>query len=98
MLNFIKEKYEGIINRTYDAFNARDIDTVLSVMHQHVPWPNGWEGGYRQGHREVRNYWTRQWKELNPIVKPVPLAENENVQIIVQVEPGNKRYAGKCII
>lgn len=44
---------------------------VLSLMHKDVLWPNGWEGGYVRGHREVRDYWTRQWKELNPTVNPV---------------------------
>jgi len=28
----------------YKAFNDRDIDTVLAVMHADVDWPNGVEG------------------------------------------------------
>ena len=48
------EQYKNIINLAYEAFNARDIDTVLSFMHQNVHWPNGWEGGYVEGHNGVR--------------------------------------------
>lgn len=50
----------------YDAFNARDIDTVLAAMTQDVDWPNAWEGGRVHGRDAVRSYWTRQWAEINP--------------------------------
>jgi ketosteroid isomerase-like protein len=78
--------YHDIIEQAYKAFNARDIDTVLSKMHADVLWPNGWEGGYVQGHKEVRDYWTRQWKELNPKVEPVSFKERQDGEIEVQVQ------------
>jgi hypothetical protein len=55
-------------------------------MHADVLWPNGWEGGYVQGHKEVRDYWTRQWKELNPKVEPVSFKERQDGEIEVQVQ------------
>jgi hypothetical protein len=67
----MKEPIQSILLRVYAAFNIRDVNTVLSFMHPDVHWPNGWEGGYVDGHEEVRNYWTRQWKELDPYVVPV---------------------------
>jgi nuclear transport factor 2 (NTF2) superfamily protein len=63
--------YEVVITDMYEAFNSRDIDRVFTFLHPQVKWPNGWEGGYVYGHSKVRDYWTRQWKELNPIVKPI---------------------------
>src|SRR5215208_116934 len=48
------------LRKAYAAFNARDIEVVLSLMHQDVEWPNGMEGGYVYGHEGVRAYWTRQ--------------------------------------
>lgn len=33
-----------ILKRLYERFNARDIDSVLAVMHQDVMWANGMEG------------------------------------------------------
>lgn len=77
--------YQELINRAYQAFNVRDIDTVLSLMHPDVDWPNGWEGGYVKGHDEVRNYWLRQWQELDLTVTPVSMRENPNGQIDVVV-------------
>ncbi len=49
---------EGL-RRAYAAFNARDIEVVLSLMYQDVEWPNGMEGEYVYGHDGVRAYWTR---------------------------------------
>jgi hypothetical protein len=76
---------ELLISQVYDAFNARQTDEVLSKMHPDVHWPNGWEGGYVNGHQQVREYWTRQWKELNPTVKPVSIRERQDGTIEVEV-------------
>ena len=60
----------SLLYRTYDAFNARDIDAVLATMASDVDWPNGWLGGRMRGHDAVREYWTRQWQEIDPVVRP----------------------------
>ena len=78
-------KYKDLLIAAYRSFNARDIAGVLSLMDANVHWPNGWEGGYVEGHEAVRNYWTRQWKELNPNVQPVSFKENEKGEIEVDV-------------
>jgi hypothetical protein len=91
------EKYKNIIILAYDAFNARDVETVLSLMHPNVHWPNGWEGGYVEGHSEVREYWARQWKEIDPSVKPISFEENENGQIEVEVHQVAKDMEGNSL-
>ena len=93
----MKEQYKNMIKQAYEAFNARDIDTVLSYMHQDVHLPNGWEGGYVEGHNGVRTYWTRQWKEIDPNVQPVSFKENENGQIEVEVHQVAKDMQGKIL-
>jgi len=45
-----------VLRRAYAAFNARDIEMVVLLMHQDVEWPNGMEGGYVYGHDGVRGY------------------------------------------
>ena len=57
--------------KAYAAFNVRDIDAVLAVMHADVDWPNGMEGGRVHGHHGVRDYWTRQWGMIDPHVEPM---------------------------
>ena len=61
---------EEIIKKAYAAFNNRNIGAVLALFDPEIDWPNGWEGGYVHGHDEVRDYWTRQWAEIDPNVEP----------------------------
>ena len=60
----------NLLYRTYDAFNARDIDAVLATMTPDVDWPNGWMGGRMRGRDAVRAYWTLQWEQVAPTVRP----------------------------
>ena len=94
---FMKEQYKNIINEAYNGFNERNIDKVLSFMHSNVHWPNGWEGGYVEGHSGVREYWTRQWKEINPNVTPISMEENESGQIVVKVHQVAKDMQGNVL-
>ena len=48
-----------LLKLLYDRFNARDMETVLTAMHEDVVWANGMEGGYVRGREGVRIYWTR---------------------------------------
>ena len=86
-----------LINQAYEAFNAREIDRVLATMDPNVHWPNGWEGGYVEGHTGVRDYWTRQWKEINPIVKPLSITKNKRGQIEVNVHQVAKDMQGNVL-
>ena len=90
-------EYHHLIDRAYQAFNARNIDGVLDLMHSDVEWPNGWEGGYVNGHEAVRAYWLRQWQELDPNVKPVSIRETPNGQIEVLVHQVVKDRLGQVV-
>ncbi|MEO6328645.1 MAG: nuclear transport factor 2 family protein [Ginsengibacter sp.] len=94
MKGFNKE----IIKKAYNAFNARDIDLVISLMHPDVHWPNGWNGGYVNGHDEVRDYWKRQWKEIDPSVDPISLKELKDGRMEIEVHQVVKDLRGKLLI
>lgn len=36
---------ELVLRSAYSAFNARDVEATLELMHPRVDWPNAWEGG-----------------------------------------------------
>ena len=91
----MKEQYESLIDQAYKAFNERDVDSVTSLMSANVRWPNGWEGGYVSGTEEVREYWTRQWKEINPKVTPLLVTEREDGKVEVEVHQIVKDLQGK---
>ncbi|AMR29919.1 ketosteroid isomerase [Mucilaginibacter sp. PAMC 26640] len=86
-----------IIEQVYNAFNNRDIDGVLTHFHPEVEWPNGWEGGYVHGHHEVRNYWTRQWSEIDPIVNPAETPFLDDGLICVNVKQVIKNLQGQVV-
>jgi ketosteroid isomerase-like protein len=90
-------KNQALIKNAYAAFNARDIDAILLVMHPQVKWPKAWEGGYAHGHDEVRAYWERQWKEIDPRVTPVGFSERENGTVEVLVDQLVKDVAGNVL-
>jgi nuclear transport factor 2 (NTF2) superfamily protein len=93
----MNSEYQALIRHAYNAFNARDIDGVLQLMNVDVQWPNGWEGGYVYGHDAVRDYWTRQWKEINPVVEPVSFSENDKHQLEVEVHQVAKDLNGNIL-
>ena len=76
---------EAVLKRTYDAFNARDIDAALVAMHLEVDWPNGWEGGRVTGRSAVRDYWVRQWAAIDPHVEPLQFRVDNSGRIMVDV-------------
>lgn len=97
----METQFKDLIEKAYSAFNERDIDKTLSTMQPNVQWPNAWEGGYITGHNEVKEYWTRQWKEVNPNVVPIRFTERQNGSLEVEVHQhvkdmqGNSMFDGK---
>nr|MBU3861122.1 nuclear transport factor 2 family protein [Flavobacterium sp. MC2016-06] len=81
----MKMETQNLIHKAYAAFNARDIDTALSTFHTNVQWPKAFEGGYVSGHDAIREYWTRQWTEINPNVEPIAFNERQNGTLEVTV-------------
>ncbi len=90
-------KNKKLIQDAYAAFNARDIDAVLLVMNSDVKWSRAWEGDYANGHSEVRAYWERQWKEIDPKVTPVGFRERENGTFEVDVDQLVKDLQGNIL-
>jgi ketosteroid isomerase-like protein len=87
-------KSQELIKEVYAAFNARNIDAILRVMHPEVKWAKAWEGSYANGPHEVRAYWEQQWKEINPHVEPVGFHERENGTLEVEVDQVVKNLEG----
>jgi len=88
---------EALIKKAYASFNERDIDKALSTMQPDVQWSKAWEGGYIRGHDEIKAYWTRQWKEINPHVEPTGFTERPNGNLEVEVHQHVKDLAGQVM-
>ena len=78
-------EHEQVLHDIYDAFNRRDVERVVAAMHEDVDWPNAWEGGRVRGRDGVRDYWARQFAQIDPRVDPVGISEGEDGRISVDV-------------
>lgn len=74
-----------LLQETYAAFNARDIDAALVLMTPEVAWPRAFKGGFVHGPEAVRTYWTGQWSEIDPNVEPVSFQQESAESILVEV-------------
>jgi hypothetical protein len=96
-LTLDKQTHE-VIHEAYRAFNAREMDAALATMQPNVEWPNGMEGGTVDGHKGVRNYWTRQWGMIDPHVDPVKVEADGHGRIVVGVHQVVRDLGGKLLL
>ena len=89
---------QSLIKKAYAAFNARNIDAILRMLHPEVKWSKAWEGDYANGHDEVSAYWERQWKEINPNVTPVHFHQREDGRLEVEVDQLVKDLEGNILM
>jgi ketosteroid isomerase-like protein len=90
--------HEDLLQSVYDAFNERDLDFMMLLLHPDVDWPNGMEGGRVRGHAGVREYWTRQWDLIDPIVKPQRFELLPDGRVVVHVHQIVRDLDGKVIV
>lgn len=86
------------LRKAYQAFNARDIDSVLAVLHPNVAWANGMEGGFVHGHDGVRDYWSHQWSLIDPHVEPQRFTTDETGQTVVDVHQVVRDLNGTIVV
>lgn len=94
----IMDTPEQILRTAYRAFNTRNIAQALGLMHPEVDWPNGMEGGRVRGHKAVHEYWTRQWKVVDPHVDPVGFSSDAAGRTIVDVHQVVRELHGKVVL
>ena len=76
---------EETLRAAYRAFNERDVEAALELMHPEVDWPNAWEGGRVAGREAVREYWARQFEAISSRVEPEEFVGNEDGSVSVTV-------------
>lgn len=69
----------------YDAFNKREIETIISAMRPDVKWATGLEGGFVHGRDAVREYWTRQFESIRPQLEALKFETDEDGRSVVTV-------------
>ena len=79
------EADESLLRAAYEAFNIRDLDAAVALMHPDVDWPNAWEGGRVRGREAVRDYWRRQFAVISSTVEPRSFTKEPDGSISVEV-------------
>jgi ketosteroid isomerase-like protein len=76
---------EQVLRSAYRAFNTRDVEAAIELMHPEVDWPNAWEGGRVVGRAAVREYWNRQFAAISSMVEPEGFTEEGDGSTTVDV-------------
>ncbi len=66
-------------------------------MDPDVDWPNGMEGGRVRGRAAVREYWTRQFAQVQSNVEPVGFGTGADGRIRVDVHQVVHDNSGKLL-
>ena len=85
------------LQNLYDAFNNREIETIVSFMRPDVKWANGVEGGFVYGRDAVREYWTNQFKDIQPQLETLKFETDENNRNVVTVHQVIKDLQGNLL-
>lgn len=88
---------QEFLQNLYDAFNKREIETVIALMRPDVKWANGLEGGFVYGRDAVREYWANQFKLIQPELEPLKFETDENNRNVVTVHQIIKDLQGSVL-
>ena len=88
---------QEFLQHLYDAFNKREIETIISFMRPDVKWANGVEGGFVYGCDAVREYWLNQFKDIQGELETLKFETDENNRNVVTVHQVIKDLQGNLL-
>jgi hypothetical protein len=96
-LRSLRVSNQQFLQNLYDAFNNREIETIISFMRPDVKWANGLEGGFIYGRDAVREYWIDQFKAIQPKLETLKFDTDENNRNVVTVHQVIKDSQGNLL-
>ncbi len=88
---------QEFLQNLYDAFNNREIETIISFMRPDVKWANGVEGGFVYGCDAVREYWIDQFKDIQVELETLKFETDENNRNVVTAHQVIKDLQGNLL-
>ncbi|BAY82001.1 hypothetical protein NIES267_14790 [Calothrix parasitica NIES-267] len=93
----IMSSNQQFLQNLYDAFNNREIETIISFMRPDVKWANGVEGGFVYGRDAVREYWSNQSKDIQVELETLKFETDEKNRNVVTVHQVIKDLQGNLL-
>lgn len=84
--------------KLYDAFNIRDIERVIAMMHPLVKWANGQFGGFVHGRDGVREYWKAQFQMIDPHLDPTDFEMDDAGRAVFTVLQTVRDLSGNLLL
>ena|SRR5215207_589659 len=69
----------------YEAFNKKEIETIIAMLRPDVKWANGMKGGFVHGRDNVRDYWLEQFENIRGRPEPLKFETDETGRDVVSV-------------
>lgn len=91
----MNDKHRNIIGKVYQAFNNKNIEMILSLLHTSAQLPGGWNGEVVEGHDELRDFLSTQWLVITLNVKPLSIKQNGEGNVEATVHEVIKDTEGK---
>jgi hypothetical protein len=89
---------QQFLQNLYEAFNKREIEMVISLIHPNVKWANGMEGGFVYGREQVRNYWKKQFEMIQPQLQALDFETDEANRSLVTVHQIVRDLEGNLLL
>lgn len=89
---------QQFLQNLYEAFNKREVETIISLMQPNVKWANGMEGGFVYGRDNVREYWRKQFEVVQPQLEPLNFEIDINNRNVVTVRQTIRDLKGNLLI
>jgi len=87
-----------LLYKLYEAFNTRDVERVIAMMHPLVKWANGQHGGYVHGREGVREYWKAQFQLIDPRLDPLDLEMDDQGRAVFTVQQTVRDLTGQLLL
>ena len=92
-----------VVERWYEAYNARDLEQLLALMHPDVDATSagmsGVEGSSHLGHGGIRRYFIDLWETWeDPRVEVEQLLERDGVVVMLGHTTGRGRLSGMNVV
>ena len=85
---------EALVHQAYSAFNARDVEAGVALMHAEVDWPDVPAGGFVHGRDQVRKHWREQFGQVDPHIDVARVRQTGDGRVEAEVRQVVRRLDG----